>query len=102
VQYLLVRLAGSGSKNDTQEHLDFRLSEKLFKEAVTELTAQKQLIFRLKHEEGLSYEEIAQKLNLSKNTVRNHLAEALQIMRAYLLKHGVFLIVYLCDPAIFP
>jgi len=83
-QYQLSLLAGSSARNDTQEHLDFRISENLFKQAIKGLTPQKQLIFKLKHEDGQSYEEIARQLQLSKNTVRNHLAEALQTIRAYL------------------
>ena len=94
-QYQLSLFAGSSAKNDTQEQLDFRISEDLYKQAVKGLTPQKQLIFRLKHEDGQSYEEIARQLQLSKNTVRNHLAEALQTIRAYLLKKGVFLLIFL-------
>jgi len=89
-QYQLSLSAGSSARNDTQEHLDFRISENLFKEAVKGLSAQKQRIFKLKHEDGQSYEEIARQLQLSKNTVRNHLAEALQTIRAHLLKKGIF------------
>jgi RNA polymerase sigma-70 factor (ECF subfamily) len=37
--------------------------------------------------EGMSYEEIAEKLGLSKNTVRNHMSESLRTIRDYLSKH---------------
>jgi len=72
---------------------DGRLRE--IKQAVQQLTPQKQLIFRLKHEEGLSYEEIAGQLQLSKNTVRNHLATTLEFIRNQLLKKGVFMVVFI-------
>ncbi|AXY74161.1 RNA polymerase sigma-70 factor [Paraflavitalea soli] len=94
-QYQVSLSAESAARNDTQEQLDFRISEQLLKQAMKDLTAQKQLIFRLKHEDGHSYEEIARQLNLSKNTVRNHLAEALQTIRTYLLKKGAFLLLLL-------
>lgn len=94
-QYQIFLFAEPSARNDTQEQLDFRISESLFKQAVKDLTAQKQLIFKLKHEDGQSYEEIARQLQLSKNTVRNHLAEALFTIRAYLLKKGIFLLIFL-------
>lgn len=94
-QYQISFLAASSARNDTQEQLDFRISEHLFKQAVKDLTPQKQLIFKLKHEDGKSYEEIARQLQLSKNTVRNHLADALQTIRAFLLRKGVFLLIFL-------
>jgi RNA polymerase sigma-70 factor (ECF subfamily) len=94
-QYQVSQFAAPAARNDTQEQLDFRISEHLLKKAVKDLTAQKQLIFKLKHEDGQSYEEIARQLKLSKNTVRNHLAEALQTIRAYLLKKGIFLLIFL-------
>jgi RNA polymerase sigma-70 factor (family 1) len=93
MQYQVARNAENGAdqtSNTTEDQLDFRISENLLKEAVSGLTPQKQLIYRLKHEEGYSYEEIATRLSLSKNTVRNHLADAMQFIRQYLLKQGIF------------
>lgn len=94
-QYQVSLHAESSQRNDTQEQLDFRISDQLLKRAMKDLTAQKQLIFKLKHEEGQSYEEIARQLKLSKNTVRNHLTEALQTIRTYLLQKGIFLLIFL-------
>jgi RNA polymerase sigma-70 factor (ECF subfamily) len=93
-QYQVSLFTGSAPRNDTQEQLDFRTSEHLLNQAIKDLSAQKQLIFKLKHENGLSYEEIAHQLKLSKNTVRNHLAEALQTIRTYLLNKGIFLLLF--------
>ncbi|OQP61113.1 hypothetical protein A3860_05185 [Niastella vici] len=93
MQYHMVREAEYLWNNSLEEHHDSRISG--IKRAVEQLTAQKQLIFRLKHVEGLTYEEIAHKLQLSKNTVRNHLTEALHFIRTYLFKKGVFILLYL-------
>lgn len=42
---------------------------------------QRRMVFNLSREEGLSYKEIADKLNISTNTVKNHLVKALQTIR---------------------
>lgn len=52
--------------------------------AVQQLPAQRQLIFQLSRKEGLSHEEIAQKLSLSKNTVKVQINKALKSIRVYL------------------
>jgi RNA polymerase sigma-70 factor (ECF subfamily) len=90
MQYWVARNTEAALSNTTEKQFDFRVSENLLKEAVSELTAQKQKIFRLRHEDGYSYEEIASELEISKNTVRNHMADALHFIRRYLLQRGVF------------
>lgn len=97
MQYHISRQSSHNGNNPTEEHLDFRISEHLLRAAVKSLPPQRQLVYKLKHEDGLSYEEIAGKLHISKHTVRNHIAEALQAIRTYLLKNAgilLFLIFY--------
>jgi RNA polymerase sigma-70 factor, ECF subfamily len=48
------------------------------------LTPRQQEIFRLSREEGLNHAEIAKKLNISANTVKNHLVAALAFMKSEL------------------
>ncbi|MDN5213494.1 RNA polymerase sigma-70 factor [Fulvivirgaceae bacterium BMA12] len=54
------------------------------KKAVEELSEKRKRIIKLNYEEGKSYEEIANQLNISKNTVKNQLIKAKQIIRKQL------------------
>lgn len=87
------RLAIAGAKirsidysNETEETIDFNQSAEFINQAVALLPPQKKLIFKLSREEGLSHEEIAERLNISKNTVSNHLTEAMKFIKDYLQK----------------
>ena len=61
---------------------------RLHQQAVDRLSPQKKTVFILSREEELSYEEIAQKLGVSKNTVRNQMADSLKSIREYLAGHS--------------
>ncbi len=67
--------------NETEEMIFLKESEALLAKAVEKLPAQRQKIYRLSREEGKSYDEIAKELNISVNTVRNQLVEALRYIR---------------------
>ena len=55
--------------------------------AVERLPDQRRRIYRLKYQEGFSYEEIAEKLSISRHTVRNHMVKALEDIRSFLLEN---------------
>ena len=71
----------------------------LLSQAINQLSPQRKLVFSLSREEGLTHEQIAEKLQLSRNTVRNTVVESLKLVRDFLHKHGVdgvgFWIVYM-------
>ncbi len=52
------------------------------------LPKQQQLIYKLSREEGLSHHEIAEKLGLSPNTVKNHMVQALKTLKNSLHQSG--------------
>jgi RNA polymerase sigma-70 factor (family 1) len=84
----LSELWKNAAANDTEETLQFRESSELVRQAVEKLPLQQQRVYRLSREEGLNYQEIGARLDISPNTVRNHLVEALRSIRAYLDEHG--------------
>lgn len=64
-----------------EELLFARELQALIQETVNRMSPQRQLVYRLSREKGLSNENIAQRLNISKRTVENHLTAALGILR---------------------
>lgn len=82
--------------NDTEEYIIFKDSEKILNEGIEKLPAQQKLVYRLCHQEGLKYEEVADRLNISKLTVKTHMQHALRFLRNYISSHtdiAVFIIV---------
>jgi RNA polymerase sigma factor (sigma-70 family) len=74
-------------QNITDETVLARESERLINEAISKLPQQRQLVFRLSKQDGLTRDQVAEKLNISPHTVRNHMAEAIKFIRSY-LKHA--------------
>lgn len=58
-------------------------------------------VFRLSRKEGLSIKEIAVKLDLSEQTVKNYISSALQCLRAYLKKDNLSFILALATLCVF-
>jgi RNA polymerase sigma factor (sigma-70 family) len=65
--------------------LDRQLQQKdllsLLDQAVNGLPQQQRIAFRLAHQSGLGVNDIGMAMGISRNTVRNHLARALQSLR---------------------
>jgi RNA polymerase sigma-70 factor (family 1) len=92
LQYYATRLYGAGTYQ-SETDVDIKELEALIRQAVIRLPPQRRKVYQLVREEGLSHAEIAARLQISKHTVRNHVAEALQEIGMYLRKHGVILFV---------
>lgn len=67
--------------NETEESVLLDDLESFTEKVLQALPRQQQLVFRMSRQEGLSYGEIANNLNISRNTVRNHLVSALRTIR---------------------
>lgn len=81
-------IAASGQPTD-EVLLHKQLQERL-QAAINRLPPQQKLVYTLSRIEGLKQEEIANRLNLSVNTVRNHMTEALRKLRQDLAKDYPF------------
>lgn len=68
--------------------MDLKELEALVREAILRLPPPQDLLIDLTRNRGLSHEEIAQRLGLSKKTVSNTLTKALSNIRKYLRDNG--------------
>lgn len=73
--------------NETEEYIIFKDSEKILNQGIEKLPAQQKLVYNLCHQEGLKYEEVAERLNISKLTVKTHMQHALRFLRNYVSTH---------------
>ncbi len=59
----------------------------LIADVIGELPVQQQTAYKLSRDEGLSYQEISEKMKLSVNTVKVHISLALKTMRQFFIQH---------------
>lgn len=62
--------------------------QQLLSDAVHQLPMQRQKVFKLCRQEGKSYEEVAMALNISRNTVKEHMVLAVKDIREYFHRYG--------------
>jgi len=75
-------------RNTTEDNLLEKELLKTYDEAIENLPPQKKIIYQMSRNEEMSHDQIAEKLNISKNTVKNHMVEATKFIRSYVSKHG--------------
>lgn len=76
-------LEASISQSD-EEAIFARELQNFINRAVDQMSPQRKLIYQMSREQGLSNDEIATRLDISKRTVENHLTAALAILRKVL------------------
>lgn len=79
--------AAQPSINTTEETLNAWELEQLLAQAIQQLPQNCRIIFNLSRQAGLTYEEIAQELGVSKETVKSQIKIALKKLRTFLDKH---------------
>lgn len=82
-------------QNTTQDMVAANETSRLIYEAVQKLPPQQRTVFELAKLNDLSYAEIADKLGLSRNTVKNHLVQAMKTIRVLLQNH-IVLFLFAC------
>ena len=76
------------SRNTTEEAFEYKESETLIIQAVAQLAPKCKEIYLLSREQGLSHEQIAQELNISRSTVNNQITKALHFIREYIQQNA--------------
>ncbi|HUP12886.1 MAG TPA: RNA polymerase sigma-70 factor, partial [Niastella sp.] len=72
-----------------EKQLYLKETVQIITEAVKRLPKQQRTIFELSRNEGLDHAAIANRLNLSRLTVKTHMNKALHSIRGYLLRHNI-------------
>ena len=75
---------GTYMPDEMAESRDFSL---IVHKAIAALPIKRKEVYLLSREEGLSHKEIAEKMNISVNTVKNHLGMALKSIYDFLQQH---------------
>ena len=70
------------------DNLSFKETLALVQQAAGTLPPQQEVVFKLNRIRGLTLDEIAEQLKLSKETVKKHLTQALKTVRTYLRAHS--------------
>ncbi|UCS92118.1 sigma-70 family RNA polymerase sigma factor [Echinicola marina] len=81
--------------SDTDNHLAFNELLDTLEIALDKLPERQQLIFRMSRYDGLSSQEIAEKLNLSEQTIFNNLHKTLSTLRTELKDYSPVVILFL-------
>jgi RNA polymerase sigma-19 factor, ECF subfamily len=77
----------TAENNNVTDYINYKESEGLLDKAIASLSPQRQKVYLLSRRQGLRIEEIAAEMQISYNTVRNHLVEALRQIRQYYIEH---------------
>jgi len=89
----LQKMVGNRITQEQENQTDNIILEKEYKtileQALSKLSPQRKQIFYLSREQGLTHDQIAKHLNLSRNTVRNTMAETLKLIRLFLKKNDI-------------
>lgn len=88
------------SDSDLFEELVTKDLQQIIHDTLQSLSPQCRKIFELSREENLSYREIAQRLNISENTVKYHIKQALAALRDALSLYTAVLLPFIS--AVFP
>ncbi|WP_270087881.1 RNA polymerase sigma factor [Sphingobacterium sp. SYP-B4668] len=78
---------------DTEESLASRELSYFLDRAIASLPEKQKEVYAMNKLEGLSYQEIADKIGISKNTVKNHLITASKTVKV--IMRGIYLIFFL-------
>lgn len=75
--------------HSTEQFLAYNDTLSMMKDAIAKLPPQQQLVYQLCHNEGLTYEQAAIKLNIAPSTVHSHMKAALNNLRTHFKKVGI-------------
>ena len=79
--------------DSTEETVISNEYQQILNKAINQLPPQQRIVYGMSRDEGLKYEEIANQLKLSKNTVKSHLKKALSTIRVVMSNYLMLLFI---------
>lgn len=80
--------------NETEEQIILNDTRRIVQDAIDQLPPQQKKVYQLCRQEGLRYEEAAEKMNLSVLTVQSYMKLALSSVRKYIGRHTDIAIIF--------
>ena len=84
-------------ENSTESEFNFNELNEQVLQSKDKLSKRQKMIFEMSKEEGLSNQEIALKLGISEQSVRNQLSSALKVLREELIRIGFSFALFFID-----
>jgi RNA polymerase sigma-70 factor (ECF subfamily) len=97
IHYILQQYAYSSEPNYIEQHLEEKEFSTLINTLLDRVPERRRLIFKMSREAKLSYKQIAQKLQISENTVDTQIRNVLNFLRKELLKYMLMIIFSLLE-----
>jgi len=72
----------------TEDKIIYNEAYELAQSAIELLPSKRKVIFKMRHDDNLSLDEISTKLSISKSVVKKQLYSGINFVRTYLSKHG--------------
>lgn len=80
--------------SEIDQQMDYQECRDMIHKALSQLPDQQRKVYQLSLQEGMSRKEVAEFLNISPNTVKNHLARALQFLRHFLSHANILILLF--------
>ncbi len=87
LQKVIAQQMSAGFAESADQHLVDAEYQHIIQRAIQQLSPQRKLVFTLSREQGMTHEQIARQLNLSSQTVKRTMSDALESIRGFLKDH---------------
>jgi len=85
---LMHRISLNNSYPELMNEIEAKQYQGLLQQAIHKLSPQRREAFELVRQQGMSYEEAALHMNISRHTLKEYLTLAVKSIKEYLLAHG--------------
>lgn len=89
------------SIEQADDRINYRELTSLYQDGLNRLSPQRRLVFEMRQQQGMSYQEIADELGISSKTVNRHLTDSFHTVRNFMRKNGVVSIFFYFSLSVF-